>query len=185
MHPFRWWRTVAKRALRPLIMTIVALGILSSGFAQSVQKRPPASATDVRLWGGQAYTSYGLNDASEVGPHLFHTPDFEFYCNAFRAQSVRRLRVTATPALRLRVGERFYLHKAEALKIVAFDEAGTVVERVPVSIEVEAARGVLDESSGGLADGALLALTRGRVRFVISTSCPGTPMSTSIATEVR
>ena len=134
---------------------------------------------------GQAYTSYGTTDASEMGPRLFVVPGFTNYCEAFKASEVRRLRVAVAPRLHMRVGERFYLYQASALTIVAFGAGGNVLERIPVALQATARRGVLDENNGGIADGALVPLAPGTVRVTVRTMCPGPEVATSFALQVR
>jgi hypothetical protein len=145
------------------------------------------TGTEVQLTtlpAGQAYTSYGTTDPSEMGPRLFVVPGFTNYCRGFKASEVRRLRVAVAPGLQMRVGERFYLYEASALTIVAFGAGGKVLERIPVALEAVAKPGVLDENNGGVADGALVALAPGTVRITVRTMCPGPKVATSFSLQV-
>ncbi|HEV8396097.1 MAG TPA: hypothetical protein VGQ37_17575 [Vicinamibacterales bacterium] len=134
---------------------------------------------------GEAYTSYGTTDASEIAPRLFAVPGFTNYCQGFKASEIRRLRITVAPGLHMQVGERFYLYEASALTITAFGAGGKVLERIPVALEASAKQGVLDENNGGVADGALVPLAPGTVRISVRTMCPGPKVATSFSLQVR
>jgi hypothetical protein len=150
--------------------------------AASVCVSGEGQAEETVLSAGEAYTSYSDHDLAEVGPRLFHAPGFVNYCKGFRADAVRRLRVSAATALRLRVGETLYLHKPPVLKIVALDAKGGVLERIPVGIEARAAHGVLNENARG--EGAVTPIGVGTVRFLVSTLCQGPRAEATLTVRV-
>jgi hypothetical protein len=167
--------SITAKCLLPLVVGSVLLG------AQDTARG--SAKNDGRVRVAEAYSSNRAGDRAQAAQRLFALGTFAAECQRSGAARVRRLQASAKPPLTLRLRNRFYPDRT--FEVLALDEMGRVLPRVPLAIDLVAAPAVLDETSGGVLDGAIVPVRPGMVRFIFSTLCEPAGVETSFLAESR
>jgi hypothetical protein len=167
--------SITAKCLLPLVVGSVVLE------AQDTARG--SARNDGRVRVAEARSSSRAGEKAEAAQRLFALGTFDVDCRGSEAALVRRLQASAKPPLTLRLRDRFYPDRT--FEVLALDERGRVLPGVPLAIDLVAAPGVMDDTSGGVLDGGIVPTRPGMVRFIFSTLCEPAGIETSLLAESR